>query len=86
VVDEMADTGETLRLVAERTKEKGASRVITASLFAHTWAMPRPDVVARVTDALVIFPWDKRVYQDGKWQPHPEIEQALRYQSEQVKR
>ena len=42
--------------------------------------MPMPDVVARVTDALVIFPWDKRVYQDGHWQPNPELEEALRLQ------
>jgi uncharacterized protein len=82
VVDEMADTGETLALVAERAKEKGASRVITASLMAHSWAKPMPDAVARVTDAFVIFPWDKRVYQDGKWQPHPEIEDALRHQQQ----
>lgn len=77
VVDEMADTGETLALVAQRTIEKGASQVITASLFAHSWANPMPDVVARVTDALVLFPWDKQVYVEGSWRPHPELEQAL---------
>lgn len=77
IVDEMADTGETLALVAQRAREKGASQVITATLFAHSWANPMPDVVARVTNALVIFPWDKQVYVDGMWRPHPELEQAL---------
>jgi hypoxanthine phosphoribosyltransferase len=81
VVDEMADTGETLTLVAQRAKEKGAKQVITASLFAHSWANPRPDVVARVTDALVLFPWDRQVYMDGHWRPHPELAQALQQQN-----
>ncbi len=80
VVDEMADTGESLALVAARVAELGAARTITASLVAHSWAQPRPDVVALTTDALVIFPWDKQVYIDGEWQSHPELAQALRLQ------
>jgi hypothetical protein len=36
-----------------------------------------------VTDALVIFPWDKQVYQDGKWQAHPELADALKLQHKQ---
>ncbi len=59
VVDEMADTGETLALVAEQARTIGAKQVITASLVSHSWANPAPDHVALVTDALVIFPWDK---------------------------
>jgi uncharacterized protein len=80
VVDEMADTGETLALVAERVKERGAKQVITASLIAHSWADPIPDVVALTTDALVLFPWDKQVYIDGQWQSHPELVEALKQQ------
>jgi len=34
-------------------------------------------VVALVTDALVVFPWDKRVYIDGEWRLHPELEDAM---------
>ncbi len=80
VVDEIADSGETLALVAERVKERGAKQVITAALIAHSWAKPMPDVVALTTDALVLFPWDERVYVDGKWQPHPELVEALKLQ------
>ena len=81
VVDEITDTGETLALVADRVKERGAKQVITAALVAHSWANPMPNVVARVTDALVMFPWDEQVYQHGKWQDHPEVVEALKYQS-----
>ncbi len=82
VVDEIADTGETLALVAERVKECGAQQVITASLAAHSWASPMPKVVALTTDALVLFPWNEQVYIEGKWQPHPEMVSALKHQSD----
>jgi hypothetical protein len=77
VVDEMADTGETLALVAARVRERGAAQVVTVSLAAHTWAQPQPDVVALLSDALVLFPWDRRVFAGGQWLPHPEVVQAL---------
>lgn len=80
VIDEITDTGETLALVAQRAREKGAARVICASLVSHTWANPAPDYAALITDALVIFPWDKRVYQNGQWQIHPELAGALTLQ------
>jgi len=83
VIDEIADTGETLRLVARRVREQGAARVITACLVSHSWASPAPDHVAVVTDALVIFPWDKQVYFDRKWQAHPELVDALKLQRQQ---
>jgi hypoxanthine phosphoribosyltransferase len=86
VVDEIADTGETLALVAERVKERGAKQVITASLVAHSWAKPMPDIVALTTDALVLFPWDEQVYMDGKWQRHPELVEALKQQKSEASR
>lgn len=80
VVDEIADTGATLALTAARVREQGAARVVTAALISHSWADPAPDIAALVTDALVIFPWDRRVYVNGRWQPHPELVAALRSQ------
>jgi len=82
VIDEIADTGETLALVADRVKDRSAKHVITATLVAHSWANPMPDVVALTTDALVLFPWDEQFYQNGKWQPHPELAAALKHQSD----
>lgn len=85
VVDEIADTGETLAHVAARVLDKGACRVITASLISHTWAHPMPDVTALVTDALVVFPWDREVYAEGRWQAHPELMEALELQQDAVR-
>ena len=79
-VDEIADTGETLALVSAAAEERGAARIVTACLVAHTWASPAPDVAALITDELVIFPWDQRVLVNGRWQPHPELVMAVEAQ------
>jgi hypoxanthine phosphoribosyltransferase len=77
VVDEIADTGETLALVTARARERGAAHVLTACLVSHSWADPAPEIVGLVSDALVLFPWDRRVFLDGRWQAHPELVAAL---------
>ena len=81
VVDEIADSGETLRMVGEQARVQGAARVVTAALVAHSWARPFPDAVALTSDALVIFPWDKMVYMLGEWRLHPELADALALQT-----
>ncbi len=73
VVDEIADTGETLSLVAKSVEEHGAARVVTACLVSHSWANPAPTVAALVSDEFIIFPWDQQVLVNGQWQPHPEV-------------
>lgn len=83
VVDEIADTGETLRMMAEAVLLAGARSVVTACLVSHSWAHPAPDLSAMVSDALIVFPWDQEVFLDGQWKPHPEIVAALKAQSEE---
>lgn len=82
IIDEIANSGETLKLVAQRAREQGAARSITACLVSHSWANPMPDIAALITDALVVFPWDRQVYQDGKWQAHPELLDAKELQQQ----
>jgi hypothetical protein len=81
VVDEIADTGETLAMVAAEARRLGAGRVVTAALISHSWAQPQPDMAALVTDEFVVFPWDRRVLVDGRWQDHPEVLAALEAQA-----
>jgi len=83
VVDEIADSGETLALAAERVRAAGAAQVVSACLVSHSWANPAPDLTALVSDALLIFPWDRQVYIGGQWQLHPELVQAIRLQKDQ---
>jgi uncharacterized protein len=83
VIDEIADTGETLALVAEQVRASNADRVLTASLVRHSWSHPAPDFCSLVSDALILFPWDQRVLVNGKWQWHPELVQALAMQNQE---
>lgn len=80
IIDEIADTGRTLALAADRARELGATRVVTASLVSHSWSDPKPTETAMVSDELVIFPWDHRVYENGTWKIHPELAAALKLQ------
>lgn len=85
VVDEMADTGQTLALVTESARSLGAVQVVTASLVCHTWADPFPQLSALVSDEFIIFPWDQQVLAGGKWILHPEIEAGLKAQTRRSK-
>jgi len=85
VVDEIADTGETLAIAAERVKERGALEVVTVSLVSHSWAKPKPDLTALVSDALVLFPWGREVYDQKEWRPNPELAHALKLQERNPK-
>ena len=80
MADEIADTRETLTRIARRASELGTKKTVTVSLIGHTWAKPAPDMVAFVTDALVIFPWDRPVNANGDWQTHPELDEAQKLQ------
>ena len=81
VVDEIADTGQTLSMVAACALELEASQVVTASLVSHSWAEPASQVTALVSDEFIVFPWDQRVLSNGRWVAHPEVEAGLNAQS-----
>ncbi|MEW6046379.1 MAG: phosphoribosyltransferase [Bacillota bacterium] len=83
VVDEIADTGETLAMAARAVRDAGAAIVVTAALAAYTWASPAPDVLALTTDALIVWPWGRYVLEAGRWVLHPEYAEALRLQGYQ---
>lgn len=80
IVDEIADTGQTLAMAAERSAALGAKLVVTASLVSHSWANPAPQIYSLMTDEFVIFPWDEHVLAGGKWILHPEVEAGLKAQ------
>ncbi len=80
IIDEIADSGETLAIAARQAASLQASRVVTACLVSHSWAEPAPQVTALVSDEFIIFPWDSQVLDDGRWITHPEIEAGLKAQ------
>lgn len=80
IIDERADSGQTLAIAAEEVRQMGASHVRTAVLYAHTWTNPRPDYVCMTSDALILSPWDREVLVGGQFVTQPELAAALRKQ------
>ena len=78
----VADAGE--RALIERIRTRvppGGSSLVVGIGDDAAVAMPdRGALQVLTTDALVVFPWDKQVYQDGQWQIHPELVGALALQ------
>ena len=80
IIDEIADTGQTLALAEANALGLGARKVVTASLVSHPWADPMPSLCVLKTGEFVIFPWDTQVLEAGKWVPHPEVVAGLKAQ------
>ena len=76
VVDEIAVTGETLRLATQEALRLGAAAVKTATLFVHG-ASQRPDYFVLETDDLILNPWDYLVLEGGRFVVNPEYQKEL---------
>jgi hypoxanthine phosphoribosyltransferase len=58
VVDEVADTGKSLKLVREHITEKGAVEVKIATIYYKPWSIITPDYYEKETSRWVVFPWE----------------------------
>ena len=60
VVDDVADTGESLRLVRSHLEEQGATEVKTATIYYKPWSVMIPDYYEKETRSWIIFPWERK--------------------------
>jgi hypoxanthine phosphoribosyltransferase len=60
VVDDIADTGKTLRLAIAHLKEQGAKQTKTATLYYKPCSLLVPDFYERQTSNWVVFPWETK--------------------------
>jgi hypothetical protein len=58
VVDEVADTGKSLKLVKEHIVEKGATEVKIATVYYKPWSIVKPDYYEKETSKWIVFPWE----------------------------
>jgi hypoxanthine phosphoribosyltransferase len=86
IVDEISGSGETLTMVKAKVEALGAQAIRSAVLYAHTTGVAVPDYIGLVTDALILNPWDREVFKDGKFIFHPEYVEALAQQGLQADR
>ncbi len=64
LVDEITTSGETLRLALAAVRDVGPSEVKTATCFSRPGGY-QPDYYALQTDATLVYPWDRKVFEDG---------------------
>jgi len=77
VVDEICRSGDTLSMVITQAKETGASEVRSAVLYSHLKGQAIPNYIGIITDELILNPWDREIYKEGKFIFHPEYANAL---------
>jgi hypoxanthine phosphoribosyltransferase len=58
VVDEVADTGKSLKLIKEHLAKEGATEVKIATIYYKPWSIITPDYYARETSRWIVFPWE----------------------------
>jgi hypoxanthine phosphoribosyltransferase len=60
VVDDVADTGESLELVRSYLEEQGATEVKTATIYYKPWSVIVPDYYEKETGSWIVFPWERK--------------------------
>jgi len=60
VMDDVADTGKSLRLVKTHLSKEGATDVKIATIYYKPWSVLTPDYYRKKTSLWVIFPWERK--------------------------
>jgi hypoxanthine phosphoribosyltransferase len=70
LVDELTTSGETMRLGLASLRDVRPAEIRTAACFCRPKGYT-PDFYALPTDALIVFPWDRKVIEEGELVVHP---------------
>ena len=76
LVDEIVTSGDTLRLALAAVRDIGCAEVQTATSFARVQGY-KPDYFALATDATIMFPWDRKIFDQDRLVTNPRYEGAL---------
>ena len=60
VVDEVADTGKSLRLVRSHLEKQGATEVMILTVYYKPWSVEVPDWYGKETSRWIVFPWERK--------------------------
>ena len=58
IVDEIADTGKSLKLIRKHIIDKGAVETKIATIYYKPWSIVKPDYYEKETSRWVVFPWE----------------------------
>lgn len=76
LVDEVATSGDTLRLALAAVRDVHPAEVRTATTFVRPMGY-KPDYHALETDQTIVFPWDRKVFDGTDWVVNPRYEGVL---------
>lgn len=76
IVDEIATSGDTLRLALAAVRDVNPAEVRSATNFARSRGY-KPDYFGLETDATVIYPWDRKVYADDVLVVNPRYQDVI---------
>lgn len=60
VMDDVADTGESLKLAKDHIEKQGARNVKIATIYYKPWSEIVPDYYKKKTKCWVVFPWERK--------------------------
>ena len=60
ILDDVADTGKTLKLVKEHLFDRGAEEVKIATIYYKPWSIVVPDYYEKETKRWIVFPWERK--------------------------
>jgi len=60
VVDDVTDTGESLKLVNLHLKNQGASEIKIATIYYKPWSITVPHYYEKETRCWIVFPWEQK--------------------------
>jgi hypoxanthine phosphoribosyltransferase len=58
IVDEVADTGKSLKLVKEHIAQQKPLQARTATVYCKPWSIVAPDYYEKETSRWIVFPWE----------------------------
>ena len=84
IVDDIADTGKSLKLAQTHIQEQGAMETKTATLYFKPQSITKPDFYEKQTNNWVVFPWEiketlrKITQSEGKRAANQEIAKLVK--------
>lgn len=60
IMDDVADTGKSLRLVKDYMEKQGARSIKIATIYYKPWSVIVPDYYEKETKSWVVFPWERK--------------------------
>jgi len=60
IMDDVADTGLSLKLVKDYTEKQGATVIKIATIYYKPWSIIIPDYYEKETRFWIVFPWERK--------------------------